>query len=406
MIELRNDYTVICYYLVRLTDFRGKMSFEEADEIVPVYYKVKTLTVLFSEIMYTRKIVHGTVIEVIWTIIPTLILICIAIPSFSLLYSMDEIIEPHVTVKAIGYQWFWSYEYGQNQEDLGIQFNYLTDVLKFNYKVESKIEFEYDSVLIPDDELILGEHRLLEVDEPLVLPVDTHIRLIVTAGDVLHSWAVPALGIKIDAVPGRLSQVGLYIKRAGVFYGQCSELCGVNHGFMPIVVHAVSVDDYIGMFYDYQVVWPRRSLAEIQYQIDDNGLLSFRDYLRDHPERKKPFSSGSLEQRVEQLKKVDISQLNQRQFVDFYLEINDLYQQALKEQKEKNLRNEDALLKMNTFFRKNARIEYLEDQIITSVPELKDPVVRLHNRMQKELEKNLRHFQEDMKGRSGAFRRY
>ncbi len=175
----------------------------------------------------STNVVHGKWLEIIWTIIPSLILILIVVPSFALLYSMDEVIDPIVTLKVIGHQWYWSYEY--------------TDAAVF----EGYGDKQFDSYMIDTDELELGQHRLLEVDNQIVLPIDTHIRVIVTADDVLHSWTVPSLGVKIDAVPGRLSQVFLFITREGVFYGQCSELCGVNHGFMPIVIKAVSLDNFI-----------------------------------------------------------------------------------------------------------------------------------------------------------------
>ena len=173
-----------------------------------------------------EKIIHGTFIEIAWTVTPSLILVFIAIPSFALLYSMDEIVDPAVTVKAIGHQWYWSYEYSD-----------------YNQSDEQSLAF--DSYMIPEDELEAGQLRLLDVDNRVVVPVNTHIRMIITSADVLHSWAVPSLGIKCDAVPGRLNQVNLFIKREGVFYGQCSELCGANHGFMPIVVEAVSLENYI-----------------------------------------------------------------------------------------------------------------------------------------------------------------
>ena len=169
-----------------------------------------------------NKNVHGTVIEVVWTVIPAVLLMIVGIPSFTLLYGIDEVIESDVTVKVVGNQWYWSYEYSD---------------------VESEVEF--DSYMINDDELKIGELRLLEVDNRLVLPVEKHIRLIVTASDVLHSFAVPSFGVKVDGVPGRLNEVSTYVKRLGVYYGQCSELCGVNHSFMPICVEVVSVDDYI-----------------------------------------------------------------------------------------------------------------------------------------------------------------
>lgn len=170
-----------------------------------------------------EKIIHGTTIEIAWTVTPSLILVLIAIPSFALLYSLDEIVDPAVTIKAIGHQWYWSYEYSDYND--------------------STISF--DSYMIPDDDLELGQLRLLEVDNRVIVPANTHIRMIITAADVLHSWAVPSLGVKCDAIPGRLNQIPIFIKREGVFYGQCSELCGTNHAFMPIVVEAVSLENYI-----------------------------------------------------------------------------------------------------------------------------------------------------------------
>jgi cytochrome c oxidase subunit 2 len=168
------------------------------------------------------KIIHGTAIEIIWTLTPSLILMLIAFPSFALLYSIDEIVDPAITIKAIGHQWYWTYEYSDYENNI-----------------------VFDSYLIPEDDLEIGQLRLLEVDNRVVVPVDTHIRVIITAADVLHSWAIPSLGVKCDAVPGRLNQTSLFVQYEGVFYGQCSELCGVNHGFMPIVVEAVSLDEYV-----------------------------------------------------------------------------------------------------------------------------------------------------------------
>ena len=173
-----------------------------------------------------EKIIHGTTIEIAWTVAPSLILVLIALPSFALLYSIDEVIDPAITLKAIGHQWYWSYEYS-------------------DYSKSDEPAIAFDSYMIPDDDLELGQLRLLEVDNRVVLPVNTHVRLIITGADVLHSWAVPSLGIKCDAIPGRLNQVPLFIKREGIFYGQCSELCGANHAFMPIVVEAVSLENYI-----------------------------------------------------------------------------------------------------------------------------------------------------------------
>lgn len=169
---------------------------------------------------------HGTLIELIWTITPAFILIAIAFPSFRLLYLLDEVISPTITIKVVGHQWYWSYEYS-------------------DYINESGESIEFDSYMIPESDLELGQFRLLDVDNKVMVPTDTHIRLIVTASDVIHSFAVPSLGIKIDAVPGRLNQTSILAERTGTFYGQCSEICGVWHGFMPIAIEAVSVQDYL-----------------------------------------------------------------------------------------------------------------------------------------------------------------
>jgi cytochrome c oxidase subunit 2 len=173
------------------------------------------------------KVVHGTTIEIIWTITPALVLMIIAVPSFALLYAMDEIIDPAITLKVIGHQWYWSYEYS-------------------DYSEEGSEPIAFDAYMIPEEDLEPGNLRLLEVDNRVVLPVDTHVRLIITAADVLHCWAMPSFGVKMDACPGRLNQTSIFIKREGVYYGQCSEICGVNHGFMPIVIDAVSLEDYVG----------------------------------------------------------------------------------------------------------------------------------------------------------------
>lgn len=174
---------------------------------------------------YDKKVVHGTTIEIIWTVLPSVILIIVALPSFALLYSIDEIVDPALTIKCIGHQWYWSYEYSDFQSHLGT--------------------INFDSYMIPEDELEIGELRLLEVDNRIVLPINTHIRVLVTANDVLHSWAVPSLGIKMDACIGRLNQTSMFILREGVFFGMCSEICGVGHSNMPIVVEAVTVKNYI-----------------------------------------------------------------------------------------------------------------------------------------------------------------
>jgi cytochrome c oxidase subunit 2 len=169
---------------------------------------------------------HGTLLELIWTITPAFVLIAIAFPSFRLLYLLDEVVSPTITIKVVGHQWYWSYEYS-------------------DYINESGESIEFDSYMIPESDLELGQFRLLDVDNKVVVPVDTHIRLIVTGADVIHSFAVPSLGLKVDSVPGRLNQASILTERTGTFYGQCSEICGVYHGFMPIAVESVSVQDYL-----------------------------------------------------------------------------------------------------------------------------------------------------------------
>lgn len=165
------------------------------------------------------KRAHNTIIEVLWTVIPIMVLVIIAIPSFKLLYYADTTPPSKLTVKAVGHQWYWSYEYP-----------------------DSKVAF--DSQLIDDDSLKPGQIRLLDVDNRLVLPVNTYVRVLVASDDVIHAWVVPALGVQINAVPGRLNETWVNIEREGVYYGQCTQLCGVNHGFMPIAIEAVSEDAF------------------------------------------------------------------------------------------------------------------------------------------------------------------
>lgn len=173
-----------------------------------------------------QRIVHGTTIEILRTIFPSIIPMFIAIPSFALLYSMDEVVvDPAMTIKAIGHQWYRTYEYS-------------------DYNSSDEQSLTFDSYTIPEDDLELGQSRLLEVDNRVVVPAKTHLRIIVTSADVPHSWAVPSLGVKCDAVPGRLNQISISVQREGVYYGQCSEICGTNHAFTPIVVEAVPSKDY------------------------------------------------------------------------------------------------------------------------------------------------------------------
>ena len=166
------------------------------------------------------KTSHNTMIEVVWTLAPIIILLIIAIPSMSLLYYGDRVEKADMTLKAIGYQWYWGYEYVDEE---GVAF---------------------DAVMLEADQLKEGQPRLLATDNTLVLPVDTNIRILVTAEDVLHAWAMPAFGVKMDAVPGRINETWMRIEKEGMYYGQCSELCGTRHGFMPIMIKAVSKEEY------------------------------------------------------------------------------------------------------------------------------------------------------------------
>ena len=186
---------------------------------------VRTYTNTLSPISH-KYLNHGTLIELIWTITPALILILIAFPSFKLLYLMDEISDPAMSVLAEGHQWYWSYQY--------------PDFLNSD---EDFIEF--DSYLVPESDLEEGALRMLEVDNRVILPELTHVRFIVTAADVIHSFACPSLGIKCDAYPGRLNQVSVLVNREGTFYGQCSEICGILHSSMPIVIESVSIEKFL-----------------------------------------------------------------------------------------------------------------------------------------------------------------
>nr|QZK22054.1 cytochrome c oxidase subunit II [Amitermes sp. QLD_179] len=186
--------------------------------ITTVFY---TMISIIQNKQTTRFILEGQMLETIWTIAPAIILVFIAIPSLQLLYLMDEIHNPVMTLKAVGHQWYWSYEY--------------SDFTKL----------EFDSYMVQQEDQQIDTFRLLDTDNRIVLPMNSPIRLIVTAADVLHAWTVPSLGVKTDATPGRLNQVSFSINRPGLLYGQCSEICGANHSFMPIVVESVSTNQFI-----------------------------------------------------------------------------------------------------------------------------------------------------------------
>ncbi len=159
---------------------------------------------------------HNTTLEIIWTTVPILILLVLAIPTFKLIYFMDRVPSVDMTVKVVGHQWYWSYEYPDHGD------------------------FGFDSYIIPDEQLQPGQPRLLSVDNPVVVPVNKNIRIIGTSEDVIHSWAVPSFGVKKDVVPGRMNETWFRAEKEGMFHGQCSELCGPQHGFMPIAVKVVS----------------------------------------------------------------------------------------------------------------------------------------------------------------------
>nr|YP_009230450.1 cytochrome c oxidase subunit II [Pseudorhombus dupliciocellatus]AID59788.1 cytochrome c oxidase subunit II [Pseudorhombus dupliciocellatus] len=195
------------------------------DHALMIVFLISTLVlyiikVTVSTTLTDKLVLDSQLIETIWTILPGIILILIAFPSLRILYLMDEINNPHLTIKALGHQWYWSYEY-TDYEDLG-----------------------FDSYMIATSDLAPGQFRLLETDNRMVTPMESPVRLLISADDVLHSWTVPALGVKVDAVPGRLNQTTFIMGRPGVFFGQCSEICGANHSFMPIVVEAVPVQHF------------------------------------------------------------------------------------------------------------------------------------------------------------------
>lgn len=217
LVELHDN---IMYYLVLILFSVGWVLFSIiknfADTKAPISHKYLN---------------HGTLIELIWTITPAVILILIAFPSFKLLYLMDEVNDPSMTVLAEGHQWYWSYQYPDF--------------------IDSNEEFlEFDSYIIPGSDLEdSGGLRMLEVDNRVIVPELTHIRFVVTSGDVIHSFACPSLGIKCDAYPGRLNQVSVFINREGVYYGQCSEICGILHSSMPIVIESVNIDQFVHWLY-------------------------------------------------------------------------------------------------------------------------------------------------------------
>nr|YP_009092509.1 cytochrome c oxidase subunit II [Lepas australis]AIQ85049.1 cytochrome c oxidase subunit II [Lepas australis] len=186
------------------------------------------IVTLFSNKFLDRYLLQGNLIEIIWTFIPALLLIFIALPSLHLLYLLDEYDNPSITIKSLGHQWYWSYEY--------------SDFLNL----------EFDSYMVPTSDLDLGQFRLIEVDNRMVVPINSYIRILVSSTDVIHSWTVPALSVKADAVPGRLNQLTFLVNRPGLFFGQCSEICGANHSFMPIVVEAITMNSFLNWINNFE----------------------------------------------------------------------------------------------------------------------------------------------------------
>nr|ARR28347.1 cytochrome oxidase subunit II [Apalone spinifera] len=195
------------------------------DHTLMIVFLISTMVLYIITLMMTTKLTHTNTmnaqeVEIIWTILPAMVLITIALPSLRVLYLMDEINNPYLTIKAMGHQWYWTYEY-TDYENL-----------------------EFDSYMIPTQDLPKGHFRLLEVDHRMVVPMESPIRMLISAEDVLHSWAMPSLGVKTDAIPGRLNQTTFTMTRPGIFYGQCSEICGANHSFMPIVVESIPLEHF------------------------------------------------------------------------------------------------------------------------------------------------------------------
>nr|ALF06682.1 cytochrome c oxidase subunit II [Fukomys damarensis] len=193
------------------------------DHTLMIVFLISSMVLYLISLMLATKLTHTNTmdaqeVETVWTILPAVILILIALPSLRILYMMDEINDPSLTVKALGHQWYWSYEYTDYEE------------------------LDFDSYMIPTTDLNPGELRLLEVDNRVVLPMEVPIRMLISSEDVLHSWAIPSMGLKADAIPGRLNQMTITSSRPGLFYGQCSEICGSNHSFMPIVIEMVPLE--------------------------------------------------------------------------------------------------------------------------------------------------------------------
>lgn len=207
--------------------------------------------------LYNVVFTHHSLLEILWVIIPSAILLSIAYPSFVLLYSMEYFVDSNVTLKVVGHQWYWSYQ--------------LVEGVGHLYGEEVLFSKRFDSYMVETADLKKKQLRLLSTTAPIILPVRTYIRVLVTADDVIHSWAVPSLGVKIDAVPGRLNETFIYIDRVGHFFGQCSEFCGVKHGFMPIEIYAIEIKRfkrYMLLRSEEDVLGPYHQKKGIRWRLD------------------------------------------------------------------------------------------------------------------------------------------
>nr|AHL44270.1 cytochrome c oxidase subunit II [Adelphocoris suturalis] len=188
--------------------------------MITIMVSYMMMTMMYNKLI-NRYLLEGQAIELMWTMMPAITLLFIALPSLKILYIMDEMNKPMMTIKAIGHQWYWSYEYSDMKN------------------------IEMESYMKPTNELNMNEFRLLEVDNRVILPMKSTIRMLVTSSDVIHSWTIPSMGIKIDGTPGRLNQGNMNMNRPGLMFGQCSEICGANHSFMPIVIESVSMNQFL-----------------------------------------------------------------------------------------------------------------------------------------------------------------
>ena len=206
---------------------------------------------------------HNTILEVLWTALPVVILVVIAIPSFKLLYKQEKSDTYDMTVKVIGHQWYWEYEYPDHGN------------------------FYFESYMIQDEDLQEGDLRLLTVDNPLVIPANKNVQILITAGDVLHSWAVPSMGIKTDAVPGRLNETWVNVKEPGIYRGQCSEICGTRHGFMPVVVKVLPGNEFMAWVNEAKNNYATNEDIQPIASPEEELILSKNDLIKLEVEEKK-----------------------------------------------------------------------------------------------------------------------